>query len=62
MSDEQRIYRSAVELLRVLETPIAGVPSVTVQNREIALRLIAAGFRAVYDGVKEQLDGDGASS
>ena len=57
MTDEQRIRESAAELLRALETPIRGVPSVTVRNRANALRLIRAALTAVYEGVKEQEDG-----
>lgn len=46
--DERRIKLTAEELLRTLETPIHGTPSVAVKNREFCLRFIAGAFEAVF--------------
>ena len=53
MSDNERIKASAEELLRVLETPIRGVPSISVRNRANAKRLIEAAFRAIWEAMQK---------
>ena len=50
MTNEERIEKSAEEILATLETPIAGVPSVVVRNRRNALRLLRAALTAVFEG------------
>jgi hypothetical protein len=41
--------RAAEEILEVLETPIAGIPSVEVVCRSNALRLLEAAFKTLWD-------------
>lgn len=49
MTDEEGIKETAKILLKTLEAPIAGHPSVIVKNRTNAERLIAAAFSEVWN-------------
>jgi hypothetical protein len=52
------IQETAAELLATLESKIGGYPSVTVENRTHALRLIAAAFEAVFNALNGCLADD----
>ena len=55
MSDQEndRLIRAAAEgLLTVLESPIRGVPSISVRNRANARRLVEAAFRAIWESMQ----------
>mgnify|MGYP003529656156 CR=1 FL=1 len=54
MSDEVAIHATAVHLLKAMETPINGIPSVRVLNRDNAERFIAAAMRAVWEAKTQQ--------
>lgn len=43
------IRESAEELINALSMPIRGEPSVTVHNRENAVRFVSVAFRAIWD-------------
>lgn len=51
---DDAIRATARELLRVLETPINGQPSITVRNRANALRLIQASFEEIWKAVSKE--------
>jgi len=52
---KDKIDAASAELLDVLETEIAGFPSIKVLNRKHALRLIAAAFEAVFEAVTNEV-------